>query len=220
MNFDPNNKIVQLCVQGMNAEFEGDMAKAQTFFQEAWDSSSNDFERFTSAHYLARNQQSPFENLKWNLIALEHAGAIKDNDAKTHYPSLLLNVARSYEILENNEKALEYFQMAAGSADSLPVSPYGETIRSGINAGLKRLGQKTNVSDTITNLIHGWCENKDLKSLALVLPAYVGYLGTREDINKLLSAFSFLFATKGLKAEEQSKVEQIIDELNRLLASP
>ncbi len=218
MNFDPNNNIVQLCVQGMSAEFEGDIAKAQTLFQEAWDSSSNDFEKFTSAHYLARNQESPHENLRWNLVALEYANAIKDDDAKTHYPSLLLNVARSYEVLEDNNNALKYFQKAAEIADSLPASQYGDVIRSGINEGLKRLGQKSRVSDTVTTLINTWCENKDLKSLALVLPAYVGYLGTKDDTGKLLSAFSFLFATNGLKAEEQSQVEQIIDELNRTLS--
>jgi len=35
MQFDPNNKVVQLCAQGMQREAEGETDEAHKFFQEA-----------------------------------------------------------------------------------------------------------------------------------------------------------------------------------------
>ena len=73
MQFDPKNKVVQLCAQGMQTEGEGETAEAHALFQQAWDIAQNDFEAFTAAHYLARNQPDPKDNLKWNLEALNRA---------------------------------------------------------------------------------------------------------------------------------------------------
>ena len=53
MQFDPNNEVVKLCAEGMSAEFEGNLDQAHHIFQQAWDRATNDFEAFTSAHYLA-----------------------------------------------------------------------------------------------------------------------------------------------------------------------
>ena len=66
MEFDPNNAAVQLCVKGMTAEGEGNIEEAKQFFQQAWDTATNNFEAFTAAHYLARNQADPNIELKWN----------------------------------------------------------------------------------------------------------------------------------------------------------
>ena len=79
MQFDPNNPIVKLCAEGMN--FEGEAAKALQLFQRAWDESTNDFEKFISAHYLARHQKSIEDKLKWDEIALSEARKI-DNEEK------------------------------------------------------------------------------------------------------------------------------------------
>ena len=54
MQFDPNNPVIKLCADGMNSEAQGQIEKAKQLFQQAWDNSSSDFEKFTSAHYLAR----------------------------------------------------------------------------------------------------------------------------------------------------------------------
>jgi tetratricopeptide (TPR) repeat protein len=214
MEFDLNNPVVQLCVKGMNAEGEGKIEEAQQLFQQAWDVATNDFEAFTAAHYLARNQEDPNDNLKWNLEALTRANAINDDSFKGHYPSLYLNVAKSYETLGNNEEAARHYQLAADSAQYLPAGKYADMIRSGISAGLKRVGETTFNDDQITQLINIWCERKELKPLAMVLPAYVGNLGTENDRNKLLSAFSYLSAMRCLTEEEQGVVEAIIAKLS------
>ena len=87
-------------------------------------------------------------------------------------------------------------------------------IKSGISAGLKRVGETIFNDDQITQLINKWCERKELKPLAMILPAYVGNLGTENDKNKLLSAFSYLSAMRCLSEEEQGAVETIIAKLS------
>lgn len=85
MQFDPENKVVQLCVQGMQAEAEGKIDEAHNLFQQAWDMTANDFEKFTAAHYMARAQKAPHDVLEWNLKALNHALNIKEQRAITHH---------------------------------------------------------------------------------------------------------------------------------------
>ena len=82
MEFDPNNPVIKLCVEGMNAESEGEIEEAHRLFQQAWETATNNFEKFTSAHYLARNQQDPNDGLKWNLKALTIAETIKEDSTK------------------------------------------------------------------------------------------------------------------------------------------
>jgi len=217
MEFDPNNPVIKLCVEGMNAEGEGNIAEAQRLFQQAWDMAGNDFEKFTAAHYLARNQEDPNDNLKWNLAALTHANAIKGDGLQGHYPSLYLNVGKSYETLRDMEEAARYYQSAADSSADLPAGKYTDMIRSGVSAGLQRVGKAAPMDEAVTQLIERWCERKDLKPLTTVLPAYVGYLGTENDRNKLLSAFSYLSAMRCLDEEEQGMVEGVVKRLGTSL---
>ena len=51
MQFDPDNNIVKLCAQGMNFEGEGKNEEALKLYQHAWNETTNDFEKFTAAHY-------------------------------------------------------------------------------------------------------------------------------------------------------------------------
>jgi len=77
MLFDANNKIVQLCARGMELEAtQPDIAK--NLFMQAWDASTNDFEKFTAAHYVARHQTSIKDKLYWDKIALEFALKVDD----------------------------------------------------------------------------------------------------------------------------------------------
>lgn len=217
MEFDPNNPVVQLCVSGMNAEGEGRIEEAQQLFQQAWEMAANDFEAFTAAHYLARNQEDPNDNLKWNLEALTRAGTLPEDAVKGHYPSLCLNVGKSYETLGNAAEAARYYRLAANSSEQLPPGKYTDMIRSGISAGLKRVGRSGPAYDDISLLINTWCERKELRPLAIILPAYVGNLGTENDNAKLLSAFSYLSAMRCLDEEEQEMVQAVIKRLNQIL---
>jgi tetratricopeptide (TPR) repeat protein len=218
MQFDPENKVVQLCAQGMQVEAEGRIEEAHALFQQAWDIAQNDFEAFTAAHYLARNQKDPHGVLKWNLEALNRANAIRDDDMKGHYPSLYLNVGKSYETLGDVADANKNYQLAADYSIFLPAGKYGDMIRTGIGEALKRTGTAKFSNEGLDGLIDNWCERRELKPLSLILPAYTANLGTESDLNKLVSALSYLSATRCLSAEEQAVVDNLVVQLAKDIA--
>jgi hypothetical protein len=53
------------------------------------------------------------ESLRWNQIALERAEAVNDERVKEFYPSLYVNLGRSYEVTGNQSEAQKYYDLAA-----------------------------------------------------------------------------------------------------------
>lgn len=110
---DTSNLIIQLCIRGTQAEFEQRLADAKSFYQQAWEAHTDDYEACIAAHYMARFQDSPEETLHWNRLALEHAEAVNDERVKDFYPSLYLNMGHSHELLGNSVEAQHYYNLAA-----------------------------------------------------------------------------------------------------------
>jgi hypothetical protein len=137
MEFDPENPIIKLCAQGMQFEGEGKPEEASGLFMQAWEQATNDFERFTAAHYIARHQNNVADKLKWDEMALSLA--LNDEGMKEAYPSLYLNIAKCHEDMGDLVKAKENYQSALMFADSLPNDGYGNMIRAGISNGLGRV---------------------------------------------------------------------------------
>lgn len=73
----------------------------------------DDYDACIAAHYVARFQETPEETLRWNQAALKHADAVKDERVKDFYPSLYVNLGRSYEVLGDQVNAQSYYQLAA-----------------------------------------------------------------------------------------------------------
>ena len=139
MLFDPNNKIVQLCSHGMILEGEGKKAEAKQLFQDAWEKAVTDSEKFTAAHYLARKQNSVEEKLKWDMTALEFALKVKDDEMKSAYPSLYLNIGKCYEDMNDIENAKNYYLLAESYISYLQEDGYGNMMRAGIKNALERV---------------------------------------------------------------------------------
>lgn len=213
MQFDPNNKIVQLCTEGMNAAATGQPDTAHHLFRQAWDLADNDFDALTAAHFLARHQTTQEDTLKWNLEALHRAFAIKSEEIKGYYPSLYLNVAKAYEDLNNLPTAVQHYQLAASYSHHLPEGSYSNMIKTGISNGLKRTGAAGFNPPVLEALVNHWCETKHLQALSFVLPAYLSNLGAPDHVNKLISALSYLSATGSLPPAEQEKVDQLVASL-------
>lgn len=140
MEFNPENKVVQLCAQGMEQEGNGQPNEAARLFNEAWTIATTDFEKFTAAHYVARHQKSVFNKLLWDLKALQHALHIEDEGIKATLPSLYLNVGKCYEDMDDVGNAKQNYQTALSFIDFLPDDGYGKMIQSGIVKGLERIG--------------------------------------------------------------------------------
>lgn len=136
---DPNNPIVKLCAEGMRAEGEGRFDDARDLFMQAWSASQDDYEACVAAHYVARHQKSAEETLRWNQEALNRADAVGDERVQGFYPSLYLNMGRSYEDLGNRDEAGRYYDLAAGRMGDLDGGRYGGIVRQGIAEGKKRI---------------------------------------------------------------------------------
>lgn len=139
MLFDPDNNVVKLCAQGMNLEGKGKLKDANRLFLQAWKEATNDFEKFTAAHYVARYQKSVEEKLKWDETALQLAFKIDDDTIKETYPSLYLNIAKCYEELNDFVNAKKNYQLALSFTNKLPDNGYGDMIIEGIKNGIKRV---------------------------------------------------------------------------------
>src|SRR5437868_15318749 len=107
MDFNPNNKIIKLCIQGMQLEGEGKPEEASRLFLQAWNESTNDFEKFTAAHYVARHQENVSDQLKWLETALHSALNVNDDAVKGAFPSLYSNIPKCYEELADLDIAKE-----------------------------------------------------------------------------------------------------------------
>lgn len=110
---DLNNPVVKLCIEGTQAEFEGRPGHARALYWQAWEAARDDYEACIAAHYVARFQEDPLEIFRWNQEALSRASAIKDDRVIEFYPSLYLNLGRSYELLGNLVEAKHYYDLAA-----------------------------------------------------------------------------------------------------------
>src|SRR5512141_3153737 len=109
MNLDPNNAIVRLCVAGLACESEHRFDQALALYMRAWNESANDIESCIAAHYIARHQKTAAESLRWNLEALNRAKAVQDERMREFYPSLYLNVGKSYEENGDKEKSRKFY---------------------------------------------------------------------------------------------------------------
>ena len=103
--FDPNNKIIQLLLQGMGMEDSGKPEEASLLFSKAWSEATDDFERFIAAYYVARDQKNSSDKLKWFETSLRFALEVNDIAVKSAFPSLYMNIAKCYEELSDSEMA-------------------------------------------------------------------------------------------------------------------
>lgn len=110
---DMTNPVIALCVEGSRAEFEGRQEDARNTYWKAWQAAKDDYDACIAAHYVARFQQKPEDIFHWNLAALTHADKVQDDRVKHFYPSLYLNMGRSYELLGKSAEAKRYYDLAA-----------------------------------------------------------------------------------------------------------
>jgi rifampin ADP-ribosylating transferase len=140
MNFSQENEVFSCCIKGMEEEGKGSPAEALKWFQQAWDKAGSDFEKFTAAHYLARQQPDVSAKLEWDQLALQHALQVEDEQVKGALPSLYLNIGKCYEDLGDLQRSRFNYEAANSYAHYLPEEGYGKMIRSGIIKGLERVG--------------------------------------------------------------------------------
>ncbi|MBI1833340.1 MAG: NAD(+)--rifampin ADP-ribosyltransferase [Candidatus Andersenbacteria bacterium] len=117
MEFSQNNNIVRLCLQGIAMEKKGKPEEASTLFFQAWNEATNDFEKFISAHYVARHQKNVSDKLRWLETDLQLALKIDDDTVKSAFSPLYTNIAKCYEDLGDTNEAKKNYELAASCDD-------------------------------------------------------------------------------------------------------
>lgn len=152
MDFNPNNHIVKLCLQGMELESRGEHAQASPLFLQAWTDATNDAEKFIAAHFVARTQQDAREKLKWLQTDLELALKIDDVTVHSALPSIYMNLAKCYEILGDTVNAEKNKMLSASCWEKqLPEGPFYHGTKADLKTGdLLKPGGNSNYNAQMT----------------------------------------------------------------------
>ncbi|MFI0977981.1 hypothetical protein ACH4SP_13400 [Streptomyces sp. NPDC021093] len=221
---DVENPVVALCMRGMRAEAEGRADEARRLFVRAWESAGDDYDACVAAHYLARQQSSPEETLRWNRECLDRADRVGDGRVAGFYASLHLNMAKSYGELADGGPSHEHYVRAAEHIDAVPEGQYRDWMRFAIAEGLRAeaegpAGGEGSAGSPLSELVTLWCARAELKALGLVLPAHLGNLGTAADRERLVLVLRMVHAGRWLPEGEQVLLERAMGELERVPAS-
>lgn len=103
--FDPKNKIIGLCMIGMNMEEQGDSEGAMTVFMTALNESANGFEKFVVTYQIAKYEKNIQEKLKWLEKTLQYAIKSEDCGVRSTLSTIYFCIAKCYEELGNSKKA-------------------------------------------------------------------------------------------------------------------
>ena len=117
MEFNPNNPIVKLCLHGLSMEEKGKPEEAGKIFLQAFNESSDDFEKFITSHYVARHQQNVSDQLHWLQATLQYALKVNDETVTSAFPSLYFKIAKCYEELGDIENAKKNYELATSFKD-------------------------------------------------------------------------------------------------------
>lgn len=136
MEFDPNNIIVKLCLQGMDLEGKSKPEEASRIFLQAWNEATNDFEKFLAAHYVARHQKNVSDKLKWLETGLKFALKINNDSVMSAFPALYLNIAKCYEELGDLDNAKKNYELAISFKDKpFDNGPFYHGTRADLQVG-------------------------------------------------------------------------------------
>ncbi|MEU0270273.1 hypothetical protein [Streptomyces sp. NPDC006307] len=136
-----------------------------------------------------------------------------DDRVKGFHASLHLNMGKAHQDLHHPDQARAHYERAAAHLDDLPPGPYADAIRFAVADGLRTTG--TPAEGPLTDLISRWCARGDLRALALVLPPYLGDLGTDEDRTRLTTALHMVHAGRRLPRDEQQNLGRALASLVR-----
>lgn len=151
MDFDPNNPIIQLCLQGMEMEGRDNHEEALRIFLQAWNEANTDLEKFLAAHFVARQQSNVHDKIRWVETALQFALKINDNTVRSALPSMYSNLAKYYEESGDAGKAKQNHELAVSYTNQVYDSgPFYHGTKADLQVGdLLNAGGRSNYKDEL-----------------------------------------------------------------------
>lgn len=122
MEFSPENKIVQQCIQGMALAANDQQEAARLCFEQTWDEAMVNWEKFLAAYFIARVQDDAIVKLSWLKTALHHAVLEHDLATKSACPAIYTDMAKCCVELDRHDEASQYEQLIA-AAETSPADP-------------------------------------------------------------------------------------------------
>ena len=151
MEFNPNNHVVKLCLQGMDMEGKKKPGEAGRLFLQAWNEATNDFEKYTAAYYVARHQKNVPDKLKWLETALQFALKINNDNVSGAFPSLYSGIAKCYEDLGDFDNAKKNSELSIAFTGKLSdKGPFYHGTKADLKVGdLLTAGNRSNYQHEI-----------------------------------------------------------------------
>jgi rifampin ADP-ribosylating transferase len=152
MDFNPNNNVIRLCIQGMDLEEKGKPEEASRLFLQAWNEAKTDFEKFTSAHFVARHQRNVSDKLEWLETSLQLALRINDDTVKAAFSPLYSTIAQCYEDLSDLDNAKKNHALAISFTDKVSdKGPFYHGTKADLHVGdLLTAGGRSNYKPDVT----------------------------------------------------------------------
>lgn len=157
MDFDPRNNVIKLCIQGITMEEKDNPEGAGKLFLQAWNESKTDFEKYLTAHFVARHHQNAHNKLKWLESSLQFALKVNNESVTAAFPILYSNLAKCYEELGDFDNAKKNYELASSSSDKITdQGPFYHGTKADLQVGdLLTPGSNSNYqSDLIMNHIY------------------------------------------------------------------
>jgi tetratricopeptide (TPR) repeat protein len=157
MEFDPNNSVIRLCMQGMAMEEQCKPGEAAGLFVQAWNEATNDFEKFMAAWYVARRQPNVLDRLRWYETALQFALKVNNDAVKGALSSLYFYLATCYKELGDSDQAKKQRNLAlACISEPSDKGPFYHGTRADLQVGdLLTAGHMSNYQpDLVMNHIY------------------------------------------------------------------
>lgn len=157
MEFNPQNPVVQLCVQAMSLQEQGRTSESGRLFDQAWKEASNALEKFIAAFCLAKHQHLIEKRLEWLKVSASLASKTDTNLARSALPALELEIAECYERLSDTENSRRHRELAAGLDDRpADAGPFYHGTRADLKTGelLVPGGMSNYESGTVMNHIY------------------------------------------------------------------
>src|SRR5206468_10244300 len=112
---------------------------------------------------------------------------------------------------------LGFLAVPATRAGEAPVFPARANAGDPGHHGAVPTAEEHPVNGPLERLIDNWCERRDLRPLALLLPAYTSNAGLTDDWAGVMDALHDLQSRGRLPAAERDEVERLLSIVERMV---